>query len=230
MRPLLTLLATFAPLLVHAADPAAAAPLPVTKEPFHHAVFENEALRIIDVQIPPGQTCQYHVHVIPSVVIYLTKSTNKSQTWGETDPAKFLDRTLNPGESRYAPYDTQPLTHRVTNTGAGLFRVYDIELLHPKPAAPASFAKLPAPAVPQWEDKLARMSKVTLAPGAKYEVGADNHARLVVAISGACSAASDAANAKPLQAADYRFFGVKTPVRLTNPGAASSDVLLLELN
>jgi hypothetical protein len=230
MRTLFALLTVFAPLLLRAADAAAKAPVPVTKEPFHHAVFENDVVRIIDVQIPPGQTCQYHVHVIPSVVIYLTKSTNKSQTWGETDPAKFLDRTLNPGESRYAPYDTQPLTHRVTNTGAGLFRVYDIELLHPKPATPPAFAPLPPPAAVQWEDKLARMSKLTLAPGAKYEVPADSHTHLVVTVSGTCVAASDSANAKPLQPADYRFFGVKTPLRLANASAANSELLLLELN
>jgi hypothetical protein len=214
----------------HAADAPQEKPLPVTKEPYHKTVFENDALRIIDVQIPPGQTCKYHVHVIPSAVIYLTKSTNKSQPWGETDPKKFLDRTLNPGESRYAPYDTQPLTHRVTNTGIGPFRVFDIELLHSKPATAPTFAKLPPQAVPQWEDKLARMSKVALAPGAKCEVGADGHARLLVGITGGFVAASDANNAKPMKWADYRFFAAQTPIHLVNPGTETAEALLLELN
>src|SRR5262249_7161239 len=147
----------------------------------------------------------------PSVVVYLTQSTNKSQTWGETDEAKFLVRTLNPGESRYAPYDTQPLTHRVTNTSAGVFRVFDIELLHAKPTSPPPFAKLPAGTSASFEEKLGRVVKIPLEPGASVAFPAGPQSHLLVGVSGALRAATDAkpSNAKELKWADYRFFAAR---------------------
>src|SRR5947208_83589 len=154
------------PLLTFAGDPA---PVPVTQEPMHKTVFENDVLRIIDVRIAPGKTTLYHVHVIPSVVVYLSKSTNRSQSPGETT---FLDRNISPGESRYAPYDVKPLTHRVTNTGASDFHVFDIELLHKTPAADATSAAAPAGVQVQWDEKLARMLKVQLQPKARTDLAA----------------------------------------------------------
>ena len=88
---------------IHASDQ----PVPVVREPYHKNVFENDYVRMIDVQIPVGVTTQYHVHEIPSVIIYLTKSSNASQTWGASGT---MPRHTTPGDSRYAPYDKTPLT------------------------------------------------------------------------------------------------------------------------
>src|SRR5438046_2065190 len=106
----------------HAADK----PVPVIEEPLHRTVFENDYVRIIDVKVQPGEITLFHMHVIPSVVVYLTRSTNRSESWPDKS---IVLRDVSPGQSRYAPYDETPLTHRVTNTGSGLFRVFDIELL-----------------------------------------------------------------------------------------------------
>lgn len=232
MRFPLTLFVALTGVVLRAADVSPQEPLPVTQEPFHRTVFENEIVRVIDVQIPSGKRCLYHEHKLPSVVIYLTKSTNKSQTWGETDESKFLVRTLNPGESRYAPYDTQPLTHRVTNTGDSLFRVFDIELLHAKPASPAAFAKLPPGTSASFEEKLGRVVKIPLDPGASCTFPAGSQSRLLVGISGALNAATEAkpSGAKELKWADYRFFAAPTPLTVTNSGKEKGEALLLELN
>jgi hypothetical protein len=232
MRLLLTFVLAVVCSAVRGADTPKKEPVPITEEPFHRTVFENDVVRLIDVQIPPGQRCLYHNHVLPSVVVYLTKSTNKSQTWGETDESKFLVRTLNPGESRYAPYDTQPLTHRVTNTGENLFRVFDIELLHPKPANAPAYAKLPASASSPWEEKLVRMIKLPVEPGASVELPAGPQSHLLIGTTGALRAATDAklSNAKDLKWADYRFFAAKTSITVTNPGKEKAEALLLELN
>src|SRR5438045_2634886 len=123
MRTLLIVLASFTTLAVQAAEK----PVPVQQEPLHKVVFENNYLRIIDVQIRPGETSLYHTHEIPSVIVYLTKSTNRSESLPDK---QILMRDVSPGQSRYAPYDQKPLTHRVTNTGSSLFRVFDIEVLN----------------------------------------------------------------------------------------------------
>src|SRR3954468_12414015 len=127
-------------------------PVKVTDEPHHKTVFENEQLRIIDVQIAVGDVTKYHIHVLPSAVVYLTKSTNRSQTWGE---ATTSPRNTTPGDSRYAPYDDKPLTHQVTNPGPTPFRVFDIELL--KSASGSTAAALNRPGLKlQWEEKRVR--------------------------------------------------------------------------
>lgn len=208
---------------------AADAPVPVQQEPLHRSVFENDYIRIIDVQIPPGKKTLYHIHVIPSVVVYLTKATNRSQTWGETT---LLNRDVSPGESRYAPYDEKSLTHQVTNTGATLFRVFDIELLRPAPAVAPSPAPLAAPAVRQWTEKRAAAARVPLAAGAHCAFAPDASAHLLIGISGAVSASADARHPeirRPLNSADYVFVPAQTAFELRSDGAAA-EALVLELH
>src|SRR3954463_13842985 len=98
MRVALVVVASILALSVQAAEK----PVPVVEEPMHKPVFENEYVRVIDVQVPPGATTLYHIHVIPSIVFYLTKSTNRSESWPDK---AIVTRDVAPGQSRYAPYD-----------------------------------------------------------------------------------------------------------------------------
>lgn len=225
MRAYLAPLAALLALTLHAAD----TPVAVHEEPFHKIVFENDYVRLIDVQMTPAQTSLYHRHVIPSVVVYLTKSTNRSESW----PAKeILTRDIVPGESRYAPYDEKPLAHRVTNTGAGLFRVFDIELLRKKPADKKALPALPANARPHWDENLARSSNWTLEPGARLELPAGDAALLVVGITGKCTVAHSRAHAperSSLGWADYRFIPPHTDMALHNAGSERAEVIVLEM-
>ncbi|HVS52864.1 MAG TPA: hypothetical protein VHD62_10970 [Opitutaceae bacterium] len=224
-RFLAPLLFGFACILCHGAD----APVPVQQEPMHRPVFENDYVRIIDVQIPPGKNTLYHIHVIPSVVVYLTKATNRSQTWGETT---FLNRHVSPGESRYAPYDEKSLTHQVTNTGATLFRVFDIELLRPAPAVAPSPTSLSAPAVRQWTEKRVAAARVPLAANQRCAFAPDACAHLLIGISGAVNASADARHPeihRTLKNADYVFLPPQTAFELRSEGAAA-EALVLELH
>lgn len=193
----------------------------------HKTVFENEYLRVIDVRIPPGETSLYHIHVIPSVIVYLTQSTNRSESWPDKT---LLTRDISPGQSRYAPYDEKPLTHRVTNTGASLFRVYDIELLR-KPSA----AMLPPLAISHaklhWEEKRLRSSGILLAANAKTEVPATACSTLVVATAGKVQLASHGAKAgsRALNTTEYQFYPPQTRLQISNPNADQAEVVLLEL-
>ncbi|MEO5961768.1 MAG: hypothetical protein ABIR80_21865 [Opitutaceae bacterium] len=158
---------------------AAEKPIPVADEPMHRTVFENEIVRVIDVQIPPGAASLYHTHVIPSVIVYLTQSTNRSESWPD---GAILTREISPGQSRYAAYDENPLSHRVTNTGRSWFRVFDIELLK-KPAAYAVLSPVQR-LTPQWTERLVRSSNLTLTAGAKIQLPATSCAWLIVTIEG----------------------------------------------
>ena len=205
---------------LHASDQ----PVPVVKEPYHKPVFENEYVRMIDVQIPVGVTTWYHIHDVPSVIVYLTKSSNASQTWGA---AGTTPRHTTPGDSRYAPYDTTPLTHRVTNTGTNLFRVYDIELLRPPNATP-----FPAPSTavkPKWEEKLVRSSNLALDAGGKTEIKASACAHVLVGIAGTPAASAGKTGQRALKHGEFLFFPPRTAITLHNGGKDAAEVVLLEL-
>jgi hypothetical protein len=57
--------------------------MPVHQEPHHRQVFQRGPLRILDLQIPPGDVSWFHTHEWP--VFYLTTSDSPtvSQNLGE---------------------------------------------------------------------------------------------------------------------------------------------------
>lgn len=47
--------------------------LPLTAAPeYHRAILENDAVRVLDVRIPPGDTVPAHQHDLPSIFITLS--------------------------------------------------------------------------------------------------------------------------------------------------------------
>jgi hypothetical protein len=203
---------------------AAETAVPVVQESHHATVLENPQLRVLDVQIPVGATTRYHIHDVPSVIVYLTKSTNRSQTLGQTTTTP---RDTTPGDSRYAPYDQQPLTHRVTNPGPAPFRVFDIELL--KPPSANSPAPLTGPNVQlQWEEKLARSYKLTLSPGVRLEFPSGN-GYLAVGISGRPAVISRYNDQHPLPAGEFSYRAPGEALPIINTGVVPAEVVLLQL-
>ena len=225
MRLHLLLGALSLPIAMHAAE---AKPVPVEREPMHQLVFENDSVRVIDVQIPVGKTTLFHTHVLPSVIVYLTRSTNRSEGWPDR---AIQTRDVSPGQSRYAPYDEKPLSHRVTNTGAGLFRVFDIEILK-KPAATRPRPPIASPVVrAHWDEKLVRSSSVQLDPGARLDLPSNAYATLLVGISGTIHARSSGAAASTATIAwgDYRFTPAGAGLTLENTAKEKAELVLLEL-
>ena len=52
-----------------------AAQVPVSKEPRHHVTFENQQLRILDVNIPPGDKSLEHRHELDIATISMNTGT-----------------------------------------------------------------------------------------------------------------------------------------------------------
>jgi hypothetical protein len=200
--------------------------LPARDEPRHKVVLENNYVRVIDVQIPAGKETLYHVHDIASVIVYLTKSTNESQTRGEST---WTPRTIGPGDSRYAPYDVKPLTHRVRNPGPGLFRVYDIELLH-APLTAANFGLPDTPALrARWQEKAVRSLTLRLDAGGHRTFPPGDCAILLVGISGAPTVSSSDGVNRELRAQDFLFQPARTGFLVANGGNDASETVVLEL-
>jgi hypothetical protein len=100
--------------------------VPVSKEPLHKKVFENEYVRVLDVQIAPGDTTLFHKHETPSVFISLHPVKTGSQVIMEEGKATALslDRTIT-----FEGFYKSPRIHRVWNADTSVFHVMDIEVL-----------------------------------------------------------------------------------------------------
>ena len=49
--------------------------VPVHQEPRHHLVFDSDAIRVLDIQIPPGDTTLFHTHSNP--ILYVNMSARR---------------------------------------------------------------------------------------------------------------------------------------------------------
>jgi hypothetical protein len=105
------------------------AQVPVKYEPRHHNLFENEYIRVLDVNIGPRDTTLFHVHNTPSVFFTFTKTSTTSQLIGR-EPSRST--VSNPGPPSYDSLGT-PRIHRVWNNDTTWFHVMDIELKGEKP-------------------------------------------------------------------------------------------------
>jgi hypothetical protein len=143
-------------------DAQAAGPIvPVHHEPHHRQVFQYGPMRILDLQLPPGDISWFHTHEWP--VYYLTTSDsqtvsqNLGEEWGAgrgrgaaarggaagrgdagrnsaarggaAPPAGGARAGAPPAGRGFRPrlmsdisYAERPVTHRIRNDGAGLFR------------------------------------------------------------------------------------------------------------
>lgn len=119
------LLATFLAVpMLHAQSP-----VPVYREPLHRLVWEEGPVRVLDVQIAPGDTTLFHVHDTPMLAVRIAVSPVDVQVlgagWGGVGPT---DRThFYPGAiDADTSYALRPVTHRVTNAGTAPFHLIGI--------------------------------------------------------------------------------------------------------
>ena len=97
----------------------------VSKEPRHKKAFENKYMRLLDVNIQPGDTSLFHIHSIPSVFLHFTNSVASSQIKGK----EWVTAKNTAGNAWYNSFENDTLVHRVSNCDTVPFHVTDIEIL-----------------------------------------------------------------------------------------------------
>lgn len=100
--------------------------VPVSQEPRHHKVLDNGHIRLLDVQIPPGDTTQFHIHATPSIFVVLTNAKTGSQVVSEEDHSASPIKHY--GNIWFEGFYQKPRIHRVYNMDEHMFNVMDIEL------------------------------------------------------------------------------------------------------
>lgn len=104
-----------------------AAQVPVTKEPRHRVTFENMQLRILDVNIPPGDKSLDHRHDLDIATVSMTTSTT-TRTQSAGQPA--AERPSRPmGEAGVTEYAGKAGSHTIENIGKSPYQLFAVENL-----------------------------------------------------------------------------------------------------
>lgn len=154
------------------------AQVPVSKEPRHHNIFENDYVRLLDVRIQPGDTTLVHIHATPSVFISLSNAKSGSQVVSEEQkpPATNYDGIWFEG------FYKQPRIHRVWNSDTILFHVLDVELLSKKHTNTAKSLEI-SHAKFLFEEKEVKVYRINLNAKENFKIDNYSLALLLIALS-----------------------------------------------
>lgn len=67
-------------------------PIPIAvidREPTHHLVLENAALKVYDVRLPPGGESYFHAHPTPHAVVVISPARLKNEVRGKEPVDQF---------------------------------------------------------------------------------------------------------------------------------------------
>jgi quercetin dioxygenase-like cupin family protein len=139
----------------------------IFEEPRHRTVHSERNLRLLDVQINPGDTTLPHTHDFAILYTYISNGAGP----------------LNGRVSSITDYVKEPLTHRVSNEGPGLFRI--LALGNTGAALPDNADDLPSglPGEPTLENPWFRSYRLELAPGASTASFSHRNPSVVVQVS-----------------------------------------------
>jgi quercetin dioxygenase-like cupin family protein len=103
------------------------AQVPANKEPHHRTTFENAQFRILDVNVPPGETTLEHSHNLDIATVSMTSGTDtRVQVSGQS----WTVRPRRPlGHAETNEYFGKPLIHRLETTGTTPYNLFAVENL-----------------------------------------------------------------------------------------------------
>jgi hypothetical protein len=107
--------------------------VPAQEEPHHRPKFQNDYVRVLDVEIAQDDATLFHTHSLDYPYVMVTGVTLLNQVPGG-EPGEIL---IKRGLIGYYRASQGAYTHRFTNRGPGTFRAIGIELLRPAAAANA---------------------------------------------------------------------------------------------
>jgi len=157
------------------------AQVPMEKEPRHHVVFENEALRVVEPSIPPGDTTLEHLHAHDDATVCISgahlRVRRQGADWGPVgEPCRL-------GQINATEYAGKPASHTVQNTGSGVFRLAVVENLR-ESGWSTNPPLLAASTVLAKETRAFQIYEVTLDPRSRETSHVHKNPTIIVLVTG----------------------------------------------
>jgi len=211
-------------LLLVGASVAQEQPIPVDQEPHHKVVLKNDFVVVMHVTLAPGERTLYHTHSHDRAAVELSTSSISQQKVGEAEgPAGHTQ----PGDVSASTLPSGGYSHRVHNTGSGVFEVLDVEFLQ-RPEAPSEDTAGPV----VGENPSARAYRWSLAPGAKTPQHTHHRPYLIVAVTPMklkMAAPDGQSVTHDVKAGDFHWVDVEVTHVLSNDGTAAGEIVEFEL-
>ena len=223
------------PLLAIAQEEA----VPVYHEPHHRMVFQSGFTRILDVQVPPGDTSLFHSHDSPILYVTLSASTLKTQLPGQdwSVPGRGgRGGGANAGSpssqgariSSTTSYVQQPVTHRISNVGDRLFHL--VAVINESKGNDAS---TPTDAgfsgAPELTNRWFRAYRFSLAPGESTARHRHTTPAVLVATTDGRAVAAGPMTWELNEAGRWAWFDAGVPHDIRNAGDARIELVEVEV-
>ena len=117
-------------LTVLALTATVAAQVPVNKEPHHRVVYENADFRVLDVNVPVGDSTLDHRHERDIVTVSMTGGT-RTRITSPGQPAGAIRPPRPLADATVAEYAGKPDSHKVDNVGDAPYQLFAVENLKP---------------------------------------------------------------------------------------------------
>jgi quercetin dioxygenase-like cupin family protein len=210
--------------------------VPVHQEPRHRLVFDSPGTRILDVQIPPGDTTLFHTHSDPILYVTMSTSQTRSQSIGAEWSGVAATTAAAPALTtppRVAPssppgrlmsttsYADKPQTHRVNNIGSSLFRL--IGITNASPGDPSATPSADFSAKPELDNRWFRGYRWSLTPEPTEQHRHANPVAIVL-INGAATAQAGDAKTPLQKPGDFVFIDANQPHVLIGAGPEAQIV------
>jgi mannose-6-phosphate isomerase-like protein (cupin superfamily) len=229
--------------------------MPVHQEPHHRQVFQYGPLRIIDLQIPPGDMSWFHTHEWPVFYLTVADSQTRTQILGEEWGAR--GRGAAPGAAprggppappaggqparaggppRFRPrlmsdvsYAERPVTHRIHNNGTGLYRALGV--INETRGGDESVSEEAAGFAGKAEsaNRWFRVHRVVLAPGEKTPPHEHKAPVVVLQDSAGNGTASGPMSFELNEPGQWAFFDTKARHEIANRGSGRLEVIEVEV-
>lgn len=230
--------------------------VPVHDEPHHRQLFQYGPMRILELQLPPGDISWFHSHEWPVLYVTLSQGQMRTQNLGEEwgggggragAPARggagnarppadgATERgsgsaagAASPRPTSTTSYAERPVTHRIENIGTGLVRAM-VVINETKGDEATSAEAAGFSAAPELTNRWFRAYRVALGPGEKTATHRHRAPVAIIQATAGRGAGEGAVRFEFNEPGQWAFFDAGSTHEIRNTGEGRIDFIEVEV-